>query len=107
MDEVTSRVESFSGSVTVPPSQAGDYGVSAVIADPTGGAVNIWPEIQSGPTIKHEHGSMQSCEFMTTDAATSSAFFGTLFRVKVETMEMPDGSSNSLIFPTVGDVFQC
>ena len=103
IDEATGRPEEFGGSISSPRSKVGDYGISAVIADPTGGTVNIWQEIQSGPTIKHEHGAMQWCEFMTTDAAAFSAFFRTLFRVKTEATEMPDGSSNSLSFPTEGD----
>ena len=74
------------------------------IADPTGGAANVWQAIQTGPTIKHEHGSMQWCEYMTTDPAAVSAFFRTLLRVKTEPMEMGDGSVNSLVFTDDGPV---
>ena len=86
------------------PSKVGNYGISTSIADPTRGTGNVWQSIQSGPTIKHEHGSMQWCEYMTTDPAAVSAFFRTLLRVKTEPMEMGDGSVNSLVFTDEGPV---
>ena len=86
------------------PSKVGNYGISASIADPTGETANVWRAIQTGPTIKHEHGSMQWCEYMTTDPTAVSAFFRTLLRVKTEPMEMGDGSVNSLVFTDEGPV---
>ncbi len=86
------------------PSKVGNYGISASIADPTGGTANVWQAIQTGPTIKHEHGSMQWCEYMITDAGAASAFFRALLRVKTEPMEMGDGSVNSLVFTDDGPV---
>ena len=83
------------------PSKVGNYGISASIADPTGGTANVWQAIQTGPTIKHEHGSMQ---YMTTDPSAVSAFPRTLLRVKTEPMEMGDGSVTSLVFTDEGPV---
>ncbi|MXZ03065.1 MAG: VOC family protein [Chloroflexi bacterium] len=104
MDEIVSRIADFGGSVIEAPSKVGEYGLGAQIADPTGGRVNIWQAFQSGPTIKHEHGSMQWCELMTPDPETAAAFYRTLLRVKTDPMEMPDGSSNYIVHTQDGPV---
>ena len=104
MDEITRRVPHFGGSVVEAPSQVGEYGIGAQIADPTDGRVNIWQAFQSGPTIKHEHGSMQWCELMTPDPETAAAFYRTLLKVKTDPMEMPDGSVNSIVSTEDGPV---
>ncbi len=104
IEEVTSRVADFGGSVVEVPAKVGEYGIGAEIADPTGGRVHIWQAFQSGPTIKHEHGSMQWCELMTPDAEAAAAFYRMLLRVKTNPMEMPDGSINSIVITEDGPV---
>ena len=104
MEDVTGRVLDLGGSVVEAPSKVGEYGIGAQIADPAGGRVNIWQAFQSGPTIKHEHGSMQWCELMTPDPETAAAFYRTLLRVKTDPMEMPDGSINSIVRTEDGPV---
>ena len=86
------------------PSKVGEYGISAEIADPTGGKVNIWQAFQSGPTIKHEHGSMQWCELMTPDPEAVAAFYRNSLQVSTDPMEMPDGSINSIVSTKDGPV---
>ena len=104
MNDVTKRVADFGGSVIKNPAPVGEYGIGAAIADPTGGRVNIWQAFQSGPTIKHEHGSMQWCELMTPDPEAAAAFYRMLLRVKTDPMEMPDGSINSIVSTEDGPV---
>ena len=104
MEDVTRRVADFGGSVVEAAANVGEYGIGAVIADPTGGRVNIWQAFQSGPTIKHEHGSMQWCELMTPDPETAAAFYRTLLSVETDPMEMPDGSVNSIMRTADGPV---
>ena len=104
MDDVTKRVADYGGSVVQNPAEVGDYGIGAEIADPTGGRVNVWKAFQSGPTIKHEHGSMQWCELMTPDSDAAAAFFRRLLHLHTDVMEMPDGSSNYIVHTQDGPV---
>ncbi len=104
MEEVTRRAADCGGSVVEAPSNVGEYGIGAQIADPTGGRVNIWQAFQSGPMIKHEHGSMQWCELMTPDPESAAAFYRMLLKVKTDPMEMPDGSINSIVRTEDGPV---
>ena len=104
IEEVTGRVADFGGSVVQAPAKMEEYGIGAAIADPTGGRVNIWQAYQSGPTIKHEHGSMQWCELMTPDPEAVAAFYRMLLQVKTDPMEMPDGSVNSMVSTADGPV---
>ena len=104
MADVTNRVAEFGGSVIEAPAHVGEFGIGAEIADPTGGRVNVWQAFQSGPTIKHEHGSMQWCELMTPDPETAAAFYRQLLRVQTDPMEMPDGSVNSIVSTADGPV---
>ena len=104
MDEVARRVPDLGGTVVEEPAMVGEYGIGATIADPTGGQVYIWQPIQTGPTIKHEHGSMQWCELMTTDPETAAAFYRTLLGVTTDPMVMPDGSVNSIVSTEDGRV---
>ncbi len=104
IEEVTRRVADFGGHVVEAPAKVGEYGIGAEIADPTGGRVNIWQAIQSGPTIKHEHGAMQWCELMTPDPESTATFYRMLLRVKTDPMEMPDGSVNSIVSTGDGPV---
>lgn len=104
MDEVTRRVEDYGGTMVREPAEVGEYGIGAEIADPTGGRVNIWQAFQSGPTIKHEHGSMQWCELMTPEPESAAAFYRVLLRLETEPMEMPDGSINSIVSTADGRV---
>ena len=104
IEEVTNRVADLGGSVVEAPANVGEYGISAEIADPTGGEVNIWQAFQSGPTIKHEHGSMQWCELMTPDPEAVAVFYRKLLSVKTDPMEMPDGSVNSIVRTAEGPV---
>ena len=104
IEEVTARVADFGGSVVVTPAKVGEYGIGAEIADPTGGRVNIWQAIQSGPTIKHEHGAMQWCELMAHDPEAAAEFYRDLLKVKTDPMEMPGGSVNSIVITEDGPV---
>ena len=104
IEEITERTTDFGGSVAAAPAKVGEYGIGAEIADPTGGRVNIWQAFQSGPTIKHEHGSMQWCELMTPDLQAAADFYRVLLRMKTEPMEMPDGSVNSIMSTADGPV---
>ena len=104
MGDVTNRVEDFGGSVIEAPANVGEYGIGAEIADPSGGRVNVWQAFQSGPTIKHEHGSMQWCELMTPDPDAAAAFFRRLLHLHTDVMEMPDGSSNYIVHTQDGPV---
>ena len=55
---IVSRIADFGGSIVQAPVEGrGVWNRRADFADPTGGRVNIWQAFQSGPTIKHEHGS--------------------------------------------------
>lgn len=103
-EEVAGRVADLGGTVVAAPEKVGEYGVLAEVADPTGGTVKIWEAYQSGPTIKHEHGSMQWCELMTPDPEAAAAFFRTLLKAKTEPKEMPDGSVNSIVHTADGPV---
>lgn len=104
IEEVTRRVADFGGTVVVDPNKIGEYGISAEIADPTGGKVNIWQAFQSGPTVKHEHGSMQWCELMSPDPEAAAAFYRNSLQVSTDPMEMPDGSVNSIVSTKDGPV---
>lgn len=104
IEEITERTTDFGGSVVAAPAKVGEYGIGAEIADPTGGRVNIWQAIQSGPTIKHEHGAMQWCELMTPDPEATAEFYRVLLRMKSAPMVMPDGSVNSIVSTADGPV---
>ncbi len=104
MDDVTNRAADYGGSVIESPAAVGEYGIGAEVADPTGGRVNVWQAFQSGPTIKHEHGSMQWCELMTPDPDTAATFFRRVFHLQTDVMEMPDGSSNYIVHTQDGPV---
>ncbi len=104
IEEVIRRTSDMGGSVVQAPSKVEEYGISAEIADPTGGRVNIWQAFQSGPTIKHEHGSMQWCELMSPDPEAAAAFYRNSLQVSTDPMEMPDGSVNSIVSTEDGPV---
>ena len=104
IEEVTRRFADFGGSIVEAPAKVGEYGIGAEIADPTGGRVNIWQAFQSGPTIKHEHGSMQWCELMTPDPEAAAEFYRLSLEVKTDPMEMRDGSVNSIVSTADGPV---
>ena len=104
MAEIVRKTEALGGSVVAEPSKVGEYGIGATIAEPTGCPIIVWQPFTTGPTIKHEHGSMQWCELMSTDADATSSFFQELLGVKLDRMEMPDGSTNSIVVTADGPV---
>ncbi len=104
MAEVLRRVPDFGGAVVSPVQDVGDVGRSAVVTDPIGCVLNLFEAHHSGSVIMHEHGAMQWFELMTPDTDVTGAFIRGVFGVKTEPSEMPDGSTNWIIWTGDGPV---
>ncbi len=103
--DVVLRVDDLGGAVIQSITKIGEYGISAVVSDPTGGIVNFWEAIRSGPTVLREHGAMQWCELMSTNPESAATFYRSLLDVTTNAMQMPDGSYNYIINTQDGPVF--
>ena len=103
--DVVLRVEDLGGAIIQSLTKIGEYGISAVVSDPTGGTLVFWEAFISGPTVLREHGAMQWCELMSTDPESAAAFYRSLLDVTTNAMEMPDGSYNYIINTQDGPVF--
>ena len=93
VDEVAARVESCGGSVLFGPFDVFDLGRTAVISDPSGGAVFLWQgKDHMGAGVQNEHGAMGWCELLSTDPKAAIQFFTSLLGVESETAVMSDGN---------------
>ena len=93
VDEVAGRVESSGGSVLVPPFDVFDFGRTAIISDPSGGAVFLWQgKNHKGAGIQNEHGAIGWCELLSTDPQAAIRFYTSLLGVDSETAVMPGGN---------------
>ena len=86
-------MESGGGSVLVPPFDVFDFGRTAIVTDPSGGAVFLWQgKNHKGAGIQNEHGAIGWCELLSTDPQAAIRFFTGLLGVESETATMPDGN---------------
>ena len=93
VDEVAGRVESSGGSVIVPPFDVFDLGRTAIVSDPSGGAVFLWQgKDHKGAGVQNEHGAIGWTELLSTDPNAAIRFFTSLLGVESETATMSDGN---------------
>lgn len=77
------------GTVVVPPETIAEVGRLAMAQDPTGAVFGLWqPGTHTGVGIVSEHGGMAWCEVNTSDAAKAAAFYGKVFGLREELLEM-------------------
>ena len=87
------RVESCGGSVIVAPFDVFDLGRTAIISDPSGGAVFLWQgKDHKGAGVQNEHGAIGWAELLSTDPQAAIQFFTSLLGVESETAVMSDGN---------------
>jgi predicted enzyme related to lactoylglutathione lyase len=68
-------VAAAGGSLVVPPTDAGDAGVSAVVRDPCGGPLSLWqPGTHRGTYLSSEHGTLAGVGLRIDALAEQRAF---------------------------------
>ena len=93
VDEVAGRVESCGGSILFGPFDVFDLGRTAVVSDPSGGAVFLWQgKDHKGADVQNEHGAIGWTELLSMDPQAAIRFFTSLLGVESETATMSDGN---------------
>jgi uncharacterized protein len=95
------RVASAGGQVVAEPFDVMDAGRMAVVADPTGGLVNLWQARQHiGAGVQHEVGSLTWSELITDDPAAAAAFLAEVLGVGGR--ESPEAGDSTYLLLEVG-----
>jgi predicted enzyme related to lactoylglutathione lyase len=89
-DAAIGRVKQAGGTVLAGPIKVGELGTMVTIADPLGGALNLWQPANrdGGPAPAPTDGDFVWNELWTADVARSLAFYRAIGGYTVEAMEM-------------------
>jgi uncharacterized protein len=79
-DATVAKVREAGGTVLTEPTDVGDTGRFAVVADPAGAAFCVWqPAQHRGATVVNEHGALNFNDLNTRDLDGAQAFYGAVF----------------------------
>ncbi len=89
-DETAGTVTAAGGQAFMPPMDVFEFGRMAVFADPQGAAFAIWqPKQHAGAGLVGEPGTMTWNELLSTDLASSKAFYHDVFGWEPNDHAMP------------------
>lgn len=89
-DAAIGRVKKAGGTVLAGPIKVGEFGTMVAVADPLGGALNLWQPAKGDgdAAAKPADGHFVWNELWTADVAASLAFYQAIGGYTVETMQM-------------------
>lgn len=91
------KAQEHGAQVVVEPMTIGDFGTMAVLVDPTGAAVGVWqPDTHTGAELANEPGAWGWAHCNTPDPERAGAFYGEVFGIAVEPMDVGGMSMLSL-----------
>lgn len=98
VDGVTAAAPGLGGTVVMEPFSIEDWGRMSMLADPTGGVVELWQGDQHmGAPVMREHGTLAWGELQTTDSETALRFYTSLLGMDSQRVPLPDGSEYVLL----------
>ena len=98
VDAAVGRVAPAGGHVLMPPTDIGDAGRMAFIADPTGAAVALWQANQHiGATLVNETGAVIWNELITDKPESALAFYEAVVGLEHSMMEMAPGQNYMIL----------
>jgi predicted enzyme related to lactoylglutathione lyase len=103
-DASAAKARAAGGSVLLEPTDVGDSGRMAVLADPDGAAFSVWQAAQHrGAGVVNEAGSLNFNDLNTRDVDAAAAFYGAVFGW--ELLPIGDGY-NVWALPGYGDFLE-
>jgi predicted enzyme related to lactoylglutathione lyase len=89
-DEAVGKVTRAGGAVHLPPTKMGEFGTMASVADPLGGALNLWQPAKADDAAekKPADGHFVWNELWATDVDRSLAFYKAIGGYTVDAMDM-------------------
>jgi predicted enzyme related to lactoylglutathione lyase len=108
VDAAVGKVEPAGGQVFMPPTDIGDAGRMAFVADPTGAVVGLWQANQHiGATLVNETGTVIWNELITDKPESALAFYEAVVGLEHATMEMAPGQNYTILKAGGSDVGGC
>lgn len=102
VDSVVEKVAAVGGQVLMPPTDVGEAGRMAFIADPTGATVGLWQANRhTGATLVNETGALFWNELITDEPDLALPFYQAVLGLTHFTTEMAPGQRYTLL--KVGD----
>jgi predicted enzyme related to lactoylglutathione lyase len=102
-DAAVGRVKKAGGALNLAPTKIGEFGTMAAVADPLGGAVNLWQPAKADDGAdagEPVDGHFVWNELWTQDVATSLAFYKAIGGYTVEEMDMGPMGTYSVLKAT-------
>jgi uncharacterized protein len=101
-DAAANRVKKAGGTVQLAPTKIGEFGTMAAVADPLGGAVNLWQAAKPDDAAADApaDGHFVWNELWTQDVARSLAFYKAVGGYTVEEMDMGPMGTYSILKST-------
>ncbi len=88
-DAAVARIGAHGGTTLVAPTDVGRFGRMAICQDPTGAVFGLWQPIEHrGAALLNEPGGMAWSEVNTRDATTAAAFYGAVFGLRDDVMDI-------------------
>ncbi len=88
-DAMAATITANGGRVLFEPTTIGPYGRMAICADPTGAVFGLWqPMAHVGVGLINEPGALAWSEVNTRDAVAAASFYGKVFGLREERLEM-------------------
>ena len=101
--DTAARVRSAGGTVLLQPSDSGEYGRTAIFADPAGATFRVWqPKAHRGAAVVNEPGSLSFNDLNTRDLDGAASFYGAVFGWEV----LGGGGPSMWALPGYGDFLE-
>ncbi len=108
VDAAVQKVGPAGGQVLMPPTDIGDPGRMAFVADPTGAVVGLWQANQHiGATLVNEPGAVIWNELITDKPDAALAFYDAVVGLEHASMEMAPGQNYTLLKAGGAEVGGC
>jgi predicted enzyme related to lactoylglutathione lyase len=106
--DAVARAREAGATVLAEPRAAGDAGVMAVLADPSGAQIRVWePAAFGGAGLVNAAGSWNWSDLSTDDPDGARAFYGALFGWEADPIDFGDGGGSMMWRrPGYGDVLE-
>jgi uncharacterized protein len=102
-DETAGKATQAGGAVVAHPSDVGDAGRKAVLADPAGAVFSVWQaKDHKGSTLVNEPGTWNSSELHTRDPEESKDFYRAVFGWEVRSVDFGSGDFFWFALPGYG-----
>ena len=102
-DETTKLATEAGGRVVLEPTDVGDAGRMAVLADPQGAEFSVWQARRHrGATVVNEPGSLNFNELHTNELEAAARFYGAVFGWDL----IPSGDGHAWALPAYGDFLE-